>query len=328
MVEKVSESKGIEINTVKGILTILVFIGHILLGSLNDNIFRYIIYSFHMSLFFFISGYLLNIQKLMNENLLILFKKYLNRLIIPWVLAILIYSFIQYGEDIINNSFLMFYNPYYHLWYVPAFLGYIAFTFFLLKLKINIRTILISLVPLSLFLNYIYIRPGINLHFNSALFSIVSYLLRPQFYFYFILGIFFKKSFKNKISIGINVILLIIALCFNISLFYLDVNFNKNIISSFSFIIQNFFFCLLLLKLFSKVETLKPSNIKKFFAWIGVESLGIYLWHVLAIILAKLVFHNTLDYYIGVVCIFLILLSLIFYLQKIRFINQYLLGHK
>lgn len=283
-----------------------------------------------MSIFFFISGYLINIQKLVKENLHSLLNLYLYRLIIPWVIALLIYSYIQYGKDIINNTFIMFYNPYYHLWYIPAFLSYIAFTLLLFKLKINVRTILITLIPISLFLNYIYIRPGINLYFSSMVFSVFSYLFRPQFYIYFILGIFLKKyaDFITQFPFKVNILLLTISLSFNIFLFYLNIDFNKNIITAISFIIQNLLFCFILLKYFSKVQTLKPSKIKNLISWIGRESLGVYLWHVLAIIIAKILFNNTMYYYICAVCIFLILLGIIFLLEKKKFINQYILGHK
>lgn len=40
------------VDAVKGILIFLVVIGHVLLGTLDENIIRYTIYSFHMPAFF------------------------------------------------------------------------------------------------------------------------------------------------------------------------------------------------------------------------------------------------------------------------------------
>ena len=40
------------IDAIKGILIFLVVIGHVLPGSLDENVIRYVIYSFHMPAFF------------------------------------------------------------------------------------------------------------------------------------------------------------------------------------------------------------------------------------------------------------------------------------
>ena len=40
--------RNYSIDTVKGFLILCVIIGHVLLGSLEQNVFRYVIYSFHM----------------------------------------------------------------------------------------------------------------------------------------------------------------------------------------------------------------------------------------------------------------------------------------
>ena len=51
----------------KGILCILVFLGHLVVGQIENNLVRYFIYSFHMPLFIGISGYLFNLEDL-KEN--------------------------------------------------------------------------------------------------------------------------------------------------------------------------------------------------------------------------------------------------------------------
>lgn len=52
------------IDIIKGFLIVCVILGHVLLGSIDDNIFRYIIYSFHMPLFMFMSGYMISVSKI------------------------------------------------------------------------------------------------------------------------------------------------------------------------------------------------------------------------------------------------------------------------
>lgn len=80
------------IDAIKGLLISLVVIGHILLGSLGDNIIRYLIYSFHMPAFFFVSGYLINIENLKKTSIGELIKKYWDRMLFMWVVAWIIYT--------------------------------------------------------------------------------------------------------------------------------------------------------------------------------------------------------------------------------------------
>lgn len=45
------------VDAIKGVLIFTVVLGHMLLGTLDNNPVRFLIYSFHMPAFFFISGY-------------------------------------------------------------------------------------------------------------------------------------------------------------------------------------------------------------------------------------------------------------------------------
>ena len=82
------------IDVIKGTLIFLVIIGHILLGSLDNNGLRYFIYSFHMPIFFFLSGYLLNLQKISKNTAIVLLRKYWKRMLLQWIIALLVYSLI------------------------------------------------------------------------------------------------------------------------------------------------------------------------------------------------------------------------------------------
>ena len=52
------------IDAVKGLLIFLVVVYHLVLGTVDDNILRFVLASFIMPGFFFVSGYLLNVEKL------------------------------------------------------------------------------------------------------------------------------------------------------------------------------------------------------------------------------------------------------------------------
>ena len=108
------------IDSVKGVL--LVVVGHILKGSLDENLARYIIYSFHMPLFIALAGYLFNSHKFSGSNTGFqkLFDYYKARLIIPWMFATLLY-FIFFNVDYSKPIKSFAYNlviQYYHLWFV------------------------------------------------------------------------------------------------------------------------------------------------------------------------------------------------------------------
>lgn len=75
------------IDLVKGILTVLVFMGHLFPGSIRDTFPKYAIYSFHMPLFIGVSGFLLNVENL-DMRLPRLFSKYWKRIILPWIIAV------------------------------------------------------------------------------------------------------------------------------------------------------------------------------------------------------------------------------------------------
>ena len=80
---------------IKGLLIILVFMGHIIPGVLRETLPRYVIYSFHMPLFIGISGFLLNIRKMIELSFIKLLQKYWRRMILPWIIAVLFFSLLQ-----------------------------------------------------------------------------------------------------------------------------------------------------------------------------------------------------------------------------------------
>jgi fucose 4-O-acetylase-like acetyltransferase len=79
-------------DTLKGLLIVLVILGHFLLGTLMDNPIRYFIYSFHMPLFLFVGGYLINLPKLADMSWKDIFVKHFKRMLMAWGIAWGIYT--------------------------------------------------------------------------------------------------------------------------------------------------------------------------------------------------------------------------------------------
>lgn len=109
---------------------LLVILGHVLLGTVDDSLLRYVIYSFHMPIFVFLSGYLLNIQKIEKMSFSGLFDKYWERMIKQWLLALVVYSVIISFSQNITISFIIerICKPFYHLWYIPILFCMILLT--------------------------------------------------------------------------------------------------------------------------------------------------------------------------------------------------------
>ncbi len=84
------------IDYVKGILIIIVFLGHIIPGKIEESFFRFVIYAFHMPLFIGISGFLLNIENLQNADTKTLTHKYWKRIVLPWCIAVFLYYIVNH----------------------------------------------------------------------------------------------------------------------------------------------------------------------------------------------------------------------------------------
>ena len=181
----------------KGTLIISVFLGHLIIGDINDTFVRYFIYSFHMPLFIGISGYLFNYNSLKDSPKKFI-EKLLNKIIVPYILAVIFYcSFInlkfilnyEVYSFIINFSKNIIYS-YYHLWYIQGYVSYIIISYFLLKLNIKMNKIIILSVIFSLFVYYLYFIAKIENSFikiflnNFRLYNLI----------FFVVGVYVKKK--------------------------------------------------------------------------------------------------------------------------------------
>lgn len=119
-------------DALKGFLIILVIMGHVLLGSISENLGREIIYFFHMPIFLAVTGFFTKKSLITSDRSKILLK-YKNRMIYPFLLAFMFYTTLIFINGYINDSLGLkefvgsFLYPYYHLWYIPAI---IIFTFY------------------------------------------------------------------------------------------------------------------------------------------------------------------------------------------------------
>lgn len=268
----VKPSRLASIDSLKGLLIIAVIIGHVALGSLERSWVRYLIYSFHMPLFIGISGYLFDFDRVV-PSVATLFRKYGVRLLVPWGLATCGYVMILRLDP---TSLVI---PYYHLWYVPAFIGCVAMTLLLKRVGASVSTVFIVAACISV-LAYLY-KTQADL-FAADTFAVhtirkILHTLRPQFYIFFALGILLRAG---KIILPVVATTAVAFTTFLITLYLHDHPFPALAITSF------FLFNSALLAVGLMQCAAHPLFTVRWLEWLGVNSLGIYLWHALPILLA------------------------------------------
>lgn len=124
-----SNERSHTIDIVKGMLIILVVIGHVIPGTLRESLARWLIYSFHMPLFMGVSGYLVNGAKLNRLTWKDFATKYLHRIIILWIFAVsFFYIATSVGSYSVISLAKAFIEPYYHLWFGIAYCVYLLIT--------------------------------------------------------------------------------------------------------------------------------------------------------------------------------------------------------
>lgn len=301
------------INIFKGVLILLVIIGHILIGPLNDNFIRFIIYSFHMPLFFFISGYLIKFDKLKMMSLKEFAEKYTKRLLKGWSVAWIIYTLLILNTQISIKSLIQYtIYPYYHLWFIPTLFSMFLLLFLLSKIASK-KTIIIIGVLIGILCHTIKVSLNIK---------IPPYFDLSQIPF-FLVGLSLQ-NYKGDIGIRNNWIIVLTVLTSFIIIFYAYDNpmvpFQK-----FWFLPLNFCLCFAVCGILKKEYTyswksrlykrITPFTISMLVN-LGKNTYSIYLWHVLPLLFYKYFLSNdylAIYYIISFISLFIFLIC---YTQK------------
>jgi acyltransferase len=313
------------IDLIKGLLIVLVILGHVLQGKMDEAIWRTIIYSFHTPLFIGISGFLFNVDKLIGINIIALVKKYLFRVIVPWIIAVVFYfllsTIINQDTSILTGLIKAFVSPFYHLWFIPGFLSWVILTWLFKKIKIGDKQLLLIGFFISIVSKALQTYPEIYQDFgilNSGI-GLILHTFRPYFYFFFVLGFVCKHLDLARPKI-LEYILPLLGFVMVIYSFYRP----NNLLSTINFFFLNSFILSFILKI-SANNMIKQS---KTIEWIGLNSLAIYLWHVLPILICKYIIgtDNLAFFYSVTICLEIVFIIAYHYLQRINFLKKYVFG--
>ena len=278
------------VDIVKGWGIIAVMLGHIFLGSAEENIPRYLIYAFHMPLFFFVSGYLLNTEKLGTLSLSQYIRKYAKRMLGWWFVAWVVYTVsvnLMYSGRVIADyeSTLHFIirniiYPWGHLWFVPGLFVTITFAYcinrFLRLNKDKMIALLLFISLVQMILSYSGVLPNTS-------------VIRYHNLLFFSLGIVCKRLIISEIW-GV------------VPLYFLVLLMTKYFVVDDDNLSMCNFAALLGFIIFGIAPLIQNDSLKSFamMEWLGCNSLQIYLWHELPAIGLKCYFEDNLIIYYSV----------------------------
>lgn len=261
--------------------------GHIFQDKLADNLAKYLIYSFHMPLFIGISGYLIRYHRLNDYSPGQLLQKYLNRVIIPWFIAVFVYMLVTRWHEIYSvGSFITLWlaslaKPYYHLWFITAFLSFVFISWICARLKLRKSQFTFFAIVYTLFFVFLKEYAWMLEAYPRCEKTVEVFLhtFRPYYFIYFVFGMLIRGGFRKIVPLRENIFLIAIGFLALVVLFYYP---DRLLEIPLSYVLN---ICLIYLVISTSKKNLLPKS--RLIEWIGINSLGIYLWHVLVIIAIK-----------------------------------------
>lgn len=282
------KSRNNGIDFLRGILIILVIIGHIMLGSIHENWVRYSIYAFHMPLFIGLTGYLLNTKMLIESSFVNVCTRYWWRVIVPFGCAFVFFTGIllwhAYQEGRVTHDLILSYlhTPYYHLWFIPTLVLWVLAYRMILKVKV---TLLFVVFVFSLISLYWACVP------KAEQLSIFSQLVSKKviyFFSFFLFGAWLRAAAPANIKrfvwqfrwifLGMIVILQLVYLS--------HIGVEKSAIRGITWFTLNVLLIMLAIPWFIAMD-INYGYVSSVIVAIGRNSLPIYLWHVVPLFLLK-----------------------------------------
>ena len=254
-------------DTLKALLIFSVIIMHLMSGQSHlAHTIMLVISSFYMALFFGISGYLLK-REHFTQPFVILSTKYYYRLIIPYLFAYIIFSSYK-GE------FISFLYPWFHMWFIPAFLLFLLYIYIIEYFNINRTIILLLSIAFTIF----WIS-----NFEPGAGNDILYYIGDKRYYYYFVFLYFGYILRNyseinKFSLFISFIVVGFSGYF---IFYFSNYNNFGFLYSLNWISFRLSLIVLVIYFSNRFTNIKIPIISD----LGSITLPIYLWHVLPLLL-------------------------------------------
>ncbi len=216
---------------------------------------------------------------------------------------------------------MAFVYPWYHLWFIPSFLGWVALTWLFRKAGMGDKMMLATALAISVAAAIFHQYPGLYSGHGglSNTIELALHTFRPYFFFFFVLGVGYRAKKAGKIRIA-EYLLPLAFFVLVIYLFYVP----DRALSLANMFVFNIFLINIALKTAS--TGLLPNSVV--LEWIGRNSLAIYLWHVVPVLLLR---HHAgtgdlLFFYTAAVVAEAIFLILYACLLRLGFLKKYIFG--
>jgi fucose 4-O-acetylase-like acetyltransferase len=250
------------IDLLKGVLMLLVMVGHAMEISGQSHLALWIGAGFRMPLMIGISGYLLNLPRTRDAASADLFRRYGARMLLPWATAVAVHV-LATGYPLGWSAPLdLLLRPPFHLWYVPVLLFLILAT---RVIRLSPLALLVMGVPVSLLTMY-----GFGLDhgpIGGTLLAPDSRYMRYPVYFFF--GMLMAERGLPRRYLGVTLLLAALGIVWWSAL--------RGSGNGLAFVPARMTMCLGLIALLPQVAAL-PLSIAPL-ERIGRDSLFFYLWH-------------------------------------------------
>ena len=311
------------LNAAKGMLSLSIVLTH----CLPPSMMLFFLYLFHMPLFLAISGFLLQEKAFENGYKYYIVKKW-HKLVIPWLIASVMILPFRFADNTLPHiGFADIVYPYFHLWFIPAYIVSASVCYFISRNKIFKWPVIFITAVFTAVWYYMYRDTDVPSH-TLPLFwlgdkRIFAYI------FFFVMGCSLRNGWV-KIKFTAFQLLLLLGIAFGMLAYFL-----ANKFSSSYFITPYLIFNTSLL--FLILIFVGPFNYfqHKVLLIINKHSLGIYLYHPIIIFSIFILINHkaqTKISHVSAVGVFilsiLLSLGLVCLLKKWKFTNTYFLGNQ
>ena len=312
---------------IKGYLILMVVVGHIFIEPVHQNTAKQFIYFFHMPLFLAMSGYFSS-TTLFSKKPAAMFRYYWSRMTLPFLISFLVIGTMALlgGRAQLNLNFVL--SPYMHLWYVPALLLFVFYSHLIYRFKLPLGLILTVSAVLAV-IDIAKLWPQLESDYQW-----LSYLGDKRFYsyyFYFLFGHFIKRHYRKELGIP----LFVASLCM------IPVTLGENGIVShtlFTAIASLSAKAAIIIMVLVLCEELgNRTNLFASLSKVGEVSLAIYLWHLLPIIVLKVVLiqigvtgdtYKALFYGLATPSLVIFVIATTYYQGKFTWLDKLIYGKK
>lgn len=330
-------ARNANIDILRGWLILLVIIGHVVLGSVHDNVIRYGIYAFHMPLFIGLSGYLINPLSLEQSGLWGVIRRYWRRVLLPFLIAFIFFTavllFHANEEGRVTSQLMLSYltTPYYHLWFIPTLVIWVLAYWTLLKIKFPLSIVLLICFVAS------FIWAGTA---KYEQFIVLAPLLSKKvvyFFLFFMFGAYLRSGVKNTLlALVTDFKVLPMSLIVGCACVYmLNVGVDKSTLRAAVWLLMNLLLIVMCThamnrRVTTKAHSKKHSIMKTTLEGLGRNSLPIYLWHAAPLFILKgFDVHQThigWYYIVSALCIMCVCAFILKFENKHAFLNRTLYG--